>query len=93
MSKMARQRSALRRQIVPPPARATWGDAYRFGLGLLMIPLGITILVRAFNAGIVTLPAVILGLAFVAFGIYRVYVGVVRYRLYKRGASNVKRDG
>jgi uncharacterized membrane protein AbrB (regulator of aidB expression) len=78
--------------MVPPPTRATWGDAYRFGLGLLMVPLGITILVRTFSAGIITLPAVILGLAFVAFGIYRVYVGVVRYRMYKRGTSNDKRD-
>ena len=89
---MARQRSSLRRQLVPPPAKATWGDAYRFGLGLLMIPLGITILARAFAAGIFTPPAVLLGLAFVAFGIYRVYVGVVRYRMYKRGTSNDKRD-
>ncbi len=58
-----------------------------------MVPLGITILVRTFSAGIITLPAVILGVAFIAFGIYRVYVGAVRYRMYKRGASNVKRDG
>jgi hypothetical protein len=88
---MSRQRSSLRRQLVPPPSRATWGDAYRFGLGLLMIPLGITILVRAFSAGIFTPPAVILGLAFVAFGIYRVYVGVVRYRMYKRETPSMKR--
>ncbi len=74
--------------MVPPPAKATWGDAYRFGLGLLMIPLGITILARSFAAGIFTPPAILLGLAFVAFGIYRVYVGVVRYRMYKRGASS-----
>ncbi len=74
--------------MIPPPTEATWGDVYRFGLGLLMIPLGITILARTFAAGIFTPPAILLGLAFVAFGIYRVYVGVVRYRMYKRGASN-----
>lgn len=79
--------------MVPPPSRATWGDAYRFGLGLLMIPLGITILARTFAAGIFTPAAVLLGLAFIAFGIYRVYVGVVRYRMYKRQMSNDKRDG
>jgi len=90
---MSRQRSSLRRQLVPPPSKATWGDAYRFGLGLLMVPLGITILARSFAAGIITLPAVLLGLAFVAFGVYRVYVGVVRYRMYKRQMSNDKRDG
>ncbi len=77
--------------MVPPPTTATWADAYRFGLGLLMIPLGITILVRTIGAGIITLPAIILGLAFVAFGIYRVYVGVVRYRMYKRETPDVKR--
>jgi hypothetical protein len=57
-----------------------------------MIPLGITILVRTFSAGVITLPAVILGLAFIAFGIYRVYVGVVRYQMYKREMPDVKRD-
>jgi len=85
---MSRQRSSLRRQMVPPPTRATWGDAYRFGLGLLMIALGITILVRCFAAGIFTPTAVLMGLAFIAFGIYRTYVGVVRYRMYKRGTSD-----
>lgn len=83
--------SPRHRQLVPPPARATWGDAYRIGLGLLMIPLGITILVRTFAAGIVTPTALLMGLAFVAFGVYRLYVGVVRYRMYKRETSNVKR--
>ena len=83
--------SPRRRQLVPPPARATWADAYRIGLGLLMIPLGITILVRAFVAGIITPTAVLMGLAFIAFGVYRLYVGVVRYRMYKRETSNVKR--
>ena len=83
--------SPRRRQLVPPPARATWGDAYRIVLGLLMIPLGITILVRTLSAGIVTPTAVLMGLAFIAFGVYRLYVGVVRYRMYKRETSNVKR--
>ena len=77
--------------MVPPPAKVTWSDAYRMGLGLLMIPLGITILVRAFSVGIVTPLAVLMGLAFIGFGVYRLYVGIVRYRMYKREASDVKR--
>jgi uncharacterized membrane protein HdeD (DUF308 family) len=71
------------RRMVPPPEKATWADAYRVGLGVLMIALGITILVRAFSAGIVTPAAVLMGLAFIAFGAYRLYVGIVRYRMYR----------
>jgi hypothetical protein len=74
--------------MVPPPAKATWADAYRMGLGLLMIPLGVTILVRAFSAGIVTPAAVLMGLGFVAFGVYRLYVGIVRYRMYRANKSD-----
>jgi hypothetical protein len=72
-----------RRQMVPPAEKATWADAYRIGLGLLMIPLGITILVRSIAAGIVTPPAMLMGLLFIGFGIYRLYVGVVRYQKYR----------
>jgi hypothetical protein len=58
-------------------------DFYRIGLGLLMIPLGITILVRAIVAGVVTPPAILIGLTFIAFGAYRLYVGIMRYRMYR----------
>lgn len=58
-------------------------DLYRIGLGVLMIPLGITILARSFSAGVVAPPAILMGLAFVAFGSYRLYVGIVRYRMYR----------
>ena len=78
------------RRLVPPPTKATWADAYRIGLGLLMVPLGITILVRTFSAGIVTPAAVLMGLAFIAFGAYRLYVGIVRYRMYR--AMSDKKD-
>lgn len=71
------------RWSVPLPQKATWMDAYRIGLGLLMIPLGVTILARSFSAGIITPPAILMGLAFIAFGAYRLYVGIVRYRMYR----------
>ncbi len=81
----------LRRQTVPL-AEATWGDARRFGLGLLVIIVGITILVRSFAAGVFTPPALLTGLACLAFGIYRTGEGIVRYRMYRRQTSNVKRQ-
>lgn len=71
------------RRSVPPPQKATWMDFYRIGLGLLMIPLGGTILARSFSAGVVTPPAILMGSAFIAFGAYRLYVGIVRYRMYR----------
>jgi hypothetical protein len=80
-----------RRRLVPPPQRATWIDIYRIGLGMLMIPLGITILVRTISSGIVTLVAILMGTAFIAFGVYRLYVGIVRFRMY-RAMSNKNKD-
>jgi len=71
------------RRLVPPPEKATWADAYRVVLGVLMIPLGGVILARTVFAGIATPAAIIMGLAFVGFGVYRVYVGIVRYRMYR----------
>ncbi len=69
--------------MVRPPTKTTWVDAYRIGLGLLMIPLGIAILGRSLAEGIVTPPAMLMGLLFIGFGGYRLYVGVVRYRMYR----------
>ncbi len=56
-----------------------------------MFALGITILVRSFAAGIVTPPAILMSLAFVAFGAYRVYVGVVRYWMYRAAGRKARR--
>ncbi len=72
-----------RRRLVPPPERATWADLYRIGLGVLMLALGIAILVRTLSAGIFTPASVLIALAFIGFGLYRLYVGIVRYRLYR----------
>jgi hypothetical protein len=72
-----------RRRPVPPPERVTWADYFRIGLGVLMIPLGITILVRTLSAGILTPASVLIALAFIGFGLYRLYLGIVRYRIYR----------
>lgn len=80
------------RRLVPPPEKATWADAYRFGLGLLMVILGITILVRSYSANALTFLSVLMGLTFVAFGLYRLYVGIVRYRIYRGILKNRQKD-
>jgi uncharacterized membrane protein len=83
------------RRLVPPPQKATWADLYRIGLGFLMIPLGIAILVRTISAGIITPASVLMGAVFIAFGTYRLYVGIVRYRMYKNvksQESNAERE-
>jgi hypothetical protein len=48
-----------------------------------MIPLGVIILVRT-QAIAVTLPGVLIGGAFVAFGVYRLWTAWSRYRLYRQ---------
>lgn len=71
------------RRLVPPPERVTWADGVRFVFGIIFMGLGAAILVRCLLAGIVTMPAMLTGLAFIAFGLYRVYVAVVRYRIFR----------
>lgn len=56
---------------------------FRIGLGLLMIPLGVIILVRTLAIA-VTVPGVLIGGAFVAFGVYRLWTAWSRYRLYRQ---------
>jgi hypothetical protein len=73
------------RYLVGPPEKATFADFYRIGLGLLMIPLGITVLVRTISAGIITPASILMSVAFIGFGVYRLYVGIVRYRMYRAG--------
>jgi uncharacterized membrane protein len=83
------------RRPAPPPEKATWADFYRIALGAIMIPLGIIILWRAYSTGNLSTAAILLGLAFIGYGAYRLYVGIVRYRMYKNvkdQESNAKRE-
>ena len=59
----------------------TVSDALHIALGVLMVPLGLLILVRT-TAIAVTATGVLIGLAFLAFGVYRTWMGLSRYRLY-----------
>lgn len=72
-----------------PPQRLTVADVLRIGLGALMIPLGIMILVRTLSIA-VTLPGLLIGVAFVAFGLYRLWLGWHGYRLYRRSRGSVR---
>jgi hypothetical protein len=68
--------------LVGPPERATKADFYRLFLGFLMVPLGITILVRSFAAGIYSVAAILMGVVFILFGAYRLYTGIMRYKMW-----------
>ena len=73
----------------PPPEYLTLADLLRIGLGMLMVPLGVAILVRTLSIA-VTVSGVLVGSAFVAFGIHRLWLAWSRYRLYrqnKRGGA------
>jgi len=68
---------------LPAPERFTSADLIHILLGMLMVPLGITILIRTLSSAAPTL-GVLVGGAFVAFGIYRLWLAWSRYRLYRQ---------
>jgi hypothetical protein len=71
------------------PVRLTATDVYRAVLGLLAVPLGGLILVRSAVAGALSPPAILLGVTFVGFGIYRTWFAIHRYRMFRAA----QRDG
>ncbi len=74
---------------LPPPEKITFKDILQILLGLVAIPLGLVILYNAFSRGIVG-PALLIGSAFVAFGVYRTASAWGRLRWYFeiQGANN-----
>lgn len=73
----------MRRRPVPVPEQFTLVDKCHIAFGALMIPLGIAILVRTLAIA-VTVPAIVVGAAFVVFGVHRLWLGWTRYRLYRQ---------
>ncbi len=71
------------RRPIAAPEQLTAADIFRIGLGLLMIPLGVIILVRTLTIA-VTVTGVLVGGAFVAFGAHRLWIAWSRYRLYRQ---------
>ncbi len=76
---------------LPPPEKVTVRDALQILLGLVMIPLGGVILVRTMTAG-AAVPAILIGGAFVAFGVYRTLFAWGRIRWYLQARGATRRD-
>jgi len=76
----------MRKQALPPPTQFTWGDKARLVLGGIILALGVVILWRTLPLG-VTLQAIIVGLAFIGFGAYRLWLGYSRLKQWKKMKS------
>jgi hypothetical protein len=74
----------MRRPSLPPPTQFTFGDKMRIALGALILLLGIVILWRTLPLG-VTLQGIVVGLAFIGFGVYRLWLGYTRLKQWKTG--------
>ena len=66
------------------PERLTAADVYRVLLGLVAIPLGIIILYRSVSSGSLSVPAMLVGVAFVGFGVYRTWLAWQRYQMFRK---------
>jgi hypothetical protein len=62
------------------PQPLSMREHYRALVSLLIIPLGVIIIVRAFMVGLEAWTLIVLGFAFVALGIFRLHA----YMKYKR---------
>lgn len=71
------------RKSLPPPERATFKDLLQVILGLIMIPLGATIAFETFTRGAAA-PGLLIGTAFLGFGLYRTTEAWGRWRWYQR---------
>jgi len=67
---------------LPPPTQFTLADKYRIALGAAALVLGVVILWRTVSVAI-SPPAILVGLAFIGFGVYRLWLGYTRLRLWK----------
>lgn len=79
----------MRRRRLAPPERVTASDIFRIALGALFIPLGIMILVRTASIAF-TVPGILAGIAFITFGMYRLWTAWSRYRLYQQNVGRPK---
>lgn len=73
----------MRRRELPPPEAITATDVAHIIFAAVMVPLGILILVRTLQVA-PSIIGVLAGLAFVAFGVYRLRTAWQRYRLLRQ---------
>ncbi len=71
---------------LPPPQQLTAQDVARLALGAIMIPLGAVILYRTLLIAF-SFQAILVGVAFIAFGLYRLALGWSRYRLLRQATG------
>ena len=72
----------MRRRRLAPPEKVAASDIFRIVLGALFIPLGVIILIRTASIA-VSVQGILVGSAFIAFGVYRLWTAWSRYRLYR----------
>ncbi|MGP8080334.1 MAG: hypothetical protein ACLPVI_07470 [Dehalococcoidales bacterium] len=75
---------------LPPPTKFTITDKYKLLLGAIALILGAVILWRAIAVAI-SVPAVLVSLAFFGFGSYRLWLGCTRLKQLK--ANREKTNG
>ena len=64
---------------LPPPTKFTITDKYKLVLGVIALILGVVILWRTIPVAI-SLPALMIGIAFIGFGVYRLWLGYTRLK-------------
>ncbi len=67
---------------LPPAAAFTFGDRLRLALGAVTLFLGLGFLWRVLPLG-VTPQALLVGVAFIGFGVYRLWLGYTRLSEWK----------
>ena len=69
----------MRFRKLPPPTKFTIIDKYKLLLGVIAVILGVVILWRAIVVAI-SPPAVMVSVAFIGFGVYRLWLGYTRLK-------------
>ena len=69
----------MRFRKLPPPTKFTITDKYRLVLGVFALVLGIVILWHTIAIA-VSLPGLMVGIAFIGFGVYRLWLGYTRLK-------------
>ena len=64
---------------LPPPTKFTITDKYKLILGLIALTLGVVILWQTVAIA-VSPPALMIGIAFICFGVYRLWLGYTRLK-------------
>ena len=73
----------MRRRPLPAPEQLTTRDVLHVVLAALMAPLGVVILVRTLAIA-PTVLGVLVGAAFIGFGVYRLWLAGSRYLAYRQ---------